>query len=870
MLASQQSFGTILPIVVTHGSMNNMSITMGGGGSSSSSANPAGGAILFSPAGGLGASNGASPVSSSQQRPRRNSAIVALKSPIALGHTSTQLQQQQQSATTAIAAAVATGPSSADRSVSPSSVPLIGSLIGSGVASATSPFGATASGGRLTQSTSLSHGESSNPFSRQTESHGIASALEQHKHLQLTAAELRNMHRIFQEFDADKSGSIDRVELGNVMEAMGHMLTDEQLHELLEQVDVNNSGDLSFSEFLHLINLWKEACQFKLFDENAPSIQAQRIEQSQQTKLWKSDQPMRFAWDCVMLLTILYNWITVLMYTTLVDEPAVYEAVLRWTLVPDIVVSILHAFDIPMTVFTTQLIHIDRPDERLIDDPQEKLVFYAASPMMYFDLLAIVPIYRLGNGSFAWNIVAVLMLLKTFKVPQLFALSRRMHMTPQFVRLYYSIVPFLRLSFVFIAALHSLSVFWALLELTNRIPGDIIVDSNTKAQRSNVNENFSYVTALYFVLGTITTCGFGDVLVGTFSRQVAACFMCVLGTLTSGIVIGSIVSVITSTDIVSERKKKLRETLAVCEYFEVPSALCEEILQFQDHLLTDSLSESYQGLIAGLPEAMRFNISLFSRVRLISSVPYFTSAHPGTKVALAQQLEPCVYLPEQFILLYGDVGDRMFFIAYGFVDVIMKNGHYVATLKRGDFFGQTALLSRGSRRSASVKAITYCDLFAITRDRFLSILNRFPKFRRDIYNLSAKQQQELSRINDTNTTAQPEAPDGGGSKGGGPTAAPPADSSMNLSQAMRKPVFLHEEASADQADGKGQDGPPKRPIEYPVYANVVQQCDTVTTELHDVLEAFAFHNNITLSALPPAAASMSIGSDGSNPRGVGR
>jgi hypothetical protein len=232
----------------------------------------------------------------------------------------------------------------------------------------------------------------------------------------------------------------------------------------------------------------------------------------------------------------------------------------------------------------------------------------------------------------------------------------------------------------------------------------------------------------------------------------------ICGTLLQGLVIGVIVSIIQKTDINNERGNKLRETLAVCEYFEIPTSLQNEILQFQDHVLSHNLSAAYTDLVRGLPVDMQHNINLFVKIRLVSDVPFFRKAHQGTLVAIAQHLEQLVYLPEQYIVISGDEGDAMYFMSFGSVDVISNAGVQIATLKQGDFFGEMALLSPNALRNASVKALTYCDVFQLCRESFSQVLARFPKFKQEMLIMAEKRRNELPQTPTTTNLIAPVTP----------------------------------------------------------------------------------------------------------------
>jgi hypothetical protein len=58
---------------------------------------------------------------------------------------------------------------------------------------------------------------------------------------------------MFDRYDADGSGTISASELGNVLAEMGHACTDDELAQILEEIDADNSGEIDFSEFLSAI-----------------------------------------------------------------------------------------------------------------------------------------------------------------------------------------------------------------------------------------------------------------------------------------------------------------------------------------------------------------------------------------------------------------------------------------------------------------------------------------------------------------------------------------------------------------------------------------------------------------------------------------
>lgn len=62
--------------------------------------------------------------------------------------------------------------------------------------------------------------------------------------------ELRDAFRVF---DTDNSGSIDKKELKRLMKKLGQALSEAELDAMMDEVDTNGDGEISFEEFKELM-----------------------------------------------------------------------------------------------------------------------------------------------------------------------------------------------------------------------------------------------------------------------------------------------------------------------------------------------------------------------------------------------------------------------------------------------------------------------------------------------------------------------------------------------------------------------------------------------------------------------------------------
>jgi CRP-like cAMP-binding protein len=116
------------------------------------------------------------------------------------------------------------------------------------------------------------------------------------------------------------------------------------------------------------------------------------------------------------------------------------------------------------------------------------------------------------------------------------------------------------------------------------------------------------------------------------------------------------------------------------------------------------------------------------RLELLLGSDIFAPLQPPTLERLARHLEPLVVTTGTNVIREGDAGDRVYLIVQGTADV-SRDGQHVATLGRGQAFGEIALL-RDVPRTATVTAATSLELFALAREPFLEAVTGHPQSRR--------------------------------------------------------------------------------------------------------------------------------------------
>lgn len=139
------------------------------------------------------------------------------------------------------------------------------------------------------------------------------------------------------------------------------------------------------------------------------------------------------------------------------------------------------------------------------------------------------------------------------------------------------------------------------------------------------------------------------------------------------------------------------------------------------------------------------------------------------------------YEPGEYIFRQGDPGDHFYLISSGAVEVVREHSsgrhEVLATLGKGEFFGETALLQR-QRRNASIRCSAPTDVVTIGREDFATLAGTWLQFAEHLQERSEERVEAApltTFFNRFGALGQaPPPPAGGQMSYQGPPGAPPA------------------------------------------------------------------------------------------------
>jgi CRP/FNR family transcriptional regulator, cyclic AMP receptor protein len=119
-----------------------------------------------------------------------------------------------------------------------------------------------------------------------------------------------------------------------------------------------------------------------------------------------------------------------------------------------------------------------------------------------------------------------------------------------------------------------------------------------------------------------------------------------------------------------------------------------------------------------------------SKVELLKQVPLFSRLNKKSLQDVAHITDELDLPAGKEMATEGDRGREFFVLLEGEADVT-KGGKLINTMKKGDFFGEIALVTK-MPRTASVTAKTDVEVLVITERDFGALLKRSPEVGRQV------------------------------------------------------------------------------------------------------------------------------------------
>uniref|UniRef100_A0A8D0FQQ9 Cyclic nucleotide-binding domain-containing protein n=1 Tax=Strix occidentalis caurina TaxID=311401 RepID=A0A8D0FQQ9_STROC len=444
--------------------------------------------------------------------------------------------------------------------------------------------------------------------------------------------------------------------------------------------------------------------------------------------------PCRFYWDLIMLLLMVGNLIILPVGITFFKD----ENTPPW-IVFNVLSDTFFLADLVLN-FRTGIVVEDNTE--IILDPHTIKMKYLKSWFLV-DFISSIPVdyiflivdletqvdsdvYKTAR---ALRIVRFTKILSLLRLLRLSRLIRYIHQWEEIFHMTYdlasAVVRIFNLIGMMLLLCHWDGCLQFLVPMLQDFPEDCWVSINHM-----VNDSWGkqYSHALFKAMSHMLCIGYGQQAPEGMTDVWLTMLSMIVGATCYAMFIGHATALIQSLD--SSRRQyqeKYKQVEQYMSFHKLPGDTRQRIHEYYEHRYQGKMFDE-ENILGELSEPLKEEIINFNCRNLVANMPLFANADPNFVTAMLTKLRFEVFQPGDFIIREGTVGKKMYFIQHGVVSILTK-GNKETKLSDGSYFGEICLLTRG-RRTASVRADTYCRLYSLSVDNFNEVLEEYPMMRR--------------------------------------------------------------------------------------------------------------------------------------------
>lgn len=573
----------------------------------------------------------------------------------------------------------------------------------------------------------------------------------------------KKMEAIFQRYDADGSGTVDVGELRKILEEVGQSLSDEEMQTMMEEIDTDGSGEIDFEEFMDAVtnhssrafDAMNRAIEEKVFGKQTRERELMPGEDgfadpNKGCGLLHPDTDRRKVYDLLQLFLLFYTMFSVPVQIAFADEPDAGS----FHFVVDLLVWAFFCLDLFVQMHTY---YISGRSGLYVSDMTKVRARYFRS-WFIVDFVAVFPVDYLlrviqwHNGAEAnsFRMLRLARLLRYLRLLKLMNFQR----ASGILELWQERAGFsaMTMDFIFkVLALvvlcicfnHLAGCMWIFIGRTysSRIepypepPVDgwwDVLYGHRLDQGYHVTQWQQYVDAVYLVMMTLTSVGYGDITPINKEEKWFCYIMMYFTAFVYAYVIGVFADIVASRR--SDRNlfdSKMRSVFEFLDHVDAPEDLKNKVKTFYNHRYPRKTLFDEDMIYEELPPKFSKKLVLHRFERTVHHVPFFRSATDECIVAICRSFHGFTAMPGDMILEKGEHNHELIILEYG--QATGTDGAISTNYPAGSFFGEMEFLGLSEVSAIAVKAEKHCDLYGLRYGDIAETLTEYPDVQQGLH-----------------------------------------------------------------------------------------------------------------------------------------
>jgi hypothetical protein len=189
-----------------------------------------------------------------------------------------------------------------------------------------------------------------------------------------------------------------------------------------------------------------------------------------------------------------------------------------------------------------------------------------------------------------------------------------------------------------------------------------------------------------------------DIVPLTSTEMIYTCVVMLMGAILYAVVVGNVMLVLANLNAPSQRHTE--EIMKVADYMRYRGfgkSLMKKVIDFTEAEWKRMRGFNEREVMAHLPESLQTEIARHLHAKMLSSVSFFKDSHSGFINAVVLAFHTSMLLPNTIMIRRNQVGDRMYFVAKGSVE-LLDRGQVYAVLQEGSLRSRNSVAFLGEVR----------------------------------------------------------------------------------------------------------------------------------------------------------------------------